>query len=132
MLALMAQTALAQEEFTGKWQTLKKGKPQSTVEIYKGTDGLYHGKVVDLADPTRKNAVCEFDGPEKGKKVIGLVIIRNMKYSDGKMTGGTILDPQNGKTYYASMTYNKKTRQLDLRGSIDKKGILGRTEHWQR
>ena len=132
LLVLMVQVARAQTELTGKWQTMKKGKPQSTIEIFKGDDGLYYGKVVDLADPSRKNAVYKFDGPDKGKKIIGLVVVKNMKYSDVKMTGGTITDPQNGKTYYASLKYNAKTKECDLRGSIDKMGVLGRTEHWKR
>lgn len=132
LFVIMAQVAMAQANFTGKWNTFKKGKPQSTVEIYKGNDGLYYGKVIALADPARKNATFEHDGPDKGKKIVGLVIIKKMKFEDGALVGGTITDPENGKTYYASMKINEKTKQLDLRGSIDKKGILGRTEHWSR
>lgn len=127
------QSMMAQSELLGKWNTFKRGKLQSTVEIYKGQDNMYHGKIVALADPKKQNDVCEeCEGADKGKKIIGLVIIRNMKFQGGKLTGGTVLDPQNGKTYHATLSYDAEKKSLKLRGSLDKAGIFGRTEYWKR
>lgn len=128
---LVAVVSFAQSELLGKWQTFKDDKPQSVVEIYKAADGKYEGKVVALSDPKRANDVCQ-EGPKKGQKLVGMVIIQGMTLKGGELQGGTIYDPANGKTYYANISYDKDRKQLKLRGSIDKRGWLGRTDYWTR
>ncbi|MGN0191790.1 MAG: DUF2147 domain-containing protein, partial [Candidatus Cryptobacteroides sp.] len=44
--------------------------------------------------------------------------------------GGTIYDPGNGKTYNCSMKLEGDV--LKVRGSLDKRGLLGRTMDWFR
>ncbi|MGL5957358.1 MAG: DUF2147 domain-containing protein [Phocaeicola sp.] len=41
-----------------------------------------------------------------------------------------MLDPKSGKTYYLTISYDKGTGQLKLRGSLDKRGFLGRNQYW--
>ena len=45
-------------------------------------------------------------------------------------SGGTIYDPGNGKTYNCSMKVEGDL--LKVRGSLDKKGLIGRTMDWHR
>ena len=45
-------------------------------------------------------------------------------------SGGKIYDPSNGKTYNCSMKVDGDV--LHVRGSLDKKGLLGRTMDWFR
>lgn len=101
----------------------------------KATNGLYYGKIEKLLQPqyAGKNVLCDkCKGADKDKPVEGLIIVRDMKYEDGKLVGGTVLDPDSGNTYYAAITYDASTGKLTLRGSIDKRGILGRSQTWIR
>lgn len=111
-------TLSAQSQFEGKWTTIddKSGKPAGLVEIYKDADGLYYGKLVGTF------------GPDKSK--VGTMIVRGMKYENGELKGGKIYDPEADKLYYCTIKYNADKKQLDLRGSLDKRGLLGRTQTW--
>ena len=59
-----------------------------------------------------------------------MTVIKNMVEKNGTLTGGTILDPNNGKVYRCNISFNAKTNQLDVRGSLDKMGIIGRSQTW--
>lgn len=114
----------------GDWKTVddKTGEVRSIVHVYKATDGLYYGKVLQLlkGDP---DAVCkECTGPDKDKPVKGMVIIRGMKEDDGELVGGRVLDPESGKFYFGKLYL--KDGKLVLRGSLDKRGFLGRNQTW--
>jgi uncharacterized protein (DUF2147 family) len=116
----------------GEWKTVddKTDEIRSLVRIYQDTtDGLYYGKIVKMYEYA--DAVCDkCEGADKGKPILGLIIISGMK-ADGKaLKGGTVLDPENGKKYYASISINEKTGKLVLRGSLDKRGFLGRNQYW--
>lgn len=136
-LAGITTTLFAQKEFLGNWTTIsdKTGEKESIVRIFKATNGLYYGKIEQLLQPeyADKNVVCDkCKGADKGKPVEGLIIIRDMKYENGKLVGGNVLDPDSGNIYYGSITYDASTGKLTLRGSIDKRGILGRSQVWIR
>ncbi len=136
LMLTFSLSAFAQQEFLGKWTTVsdKTGEQESVVRIFKATNGLYYGKIERLLQPeyASTNPVCDkCEGADKNKPVVGLVIVREMKYENGKLVGGTVLDPDNGKTYYASISLDDKGN-LVLRGSLDRRGILGRNQTWIR
>jgi preprotein translocase subunit SecY len=54
----------------------------------------------------------------------------NLKKNGGEYAGGSIYDPGNGKTYNCSMKVEGDV--LKVRGSLDKRGLLGRTMDWFR
>ncbi|MGL4851940.1 MAG: DUF2147 domain-containing protein [Phocaeicola sp.] len=115
----------------GHWKTVdeKTGEQHSLVEIYKEQSGFYYGTIREMLKSP--NAVCTAcEGEEKGKPLTGMTIIRQMKEVDGELRGGTILDPKSGKTYYVTISYDKETSKLKLRGSLDKRGFLGRNQYW--
>ena len=118
----------------GDWTTVddKTGENRSVVHIYKATDGLYYGKITQLlvGDPEAKCDKCE--GADHNAPVVGLVIIRGMKYDaeNNQLNGGKVLDPESGKFYYG-MIY-PRDGNLILRGSLDKRGFLGRNQTWTR
>ena len=60
----------------------------------------------------------------------GLVIIRGMRAENGELVGGKVLDPESGKFYYGKIYL--KDGKLVLRGSLDKRGFLGRNQTWER
>lgn len=123
----------AQGEILGTWfNTTKSGK----IEIMQRGDNFF-GKIVWLKEPLdlkTGKAKLDENNPEQSKRsapIIGLQILKNFEYDgEGKYSGGSIYDPENGKTYKCKMTLVEKDK-LDVRGYI---GIpaLGRTENWTR
>ncbi len=120
-------------QIVGDWVTVddKTQEQRSVVHIYKATDGLYYGKITKLlvGDPNEKCTECT--GADKDKPIQGLIIIRAFEEKDGKLVSGEkgrVLDPENGKTYYGKIWV--ENGKLILRGSLDKKGILGRSQTW--
>ena len=132
LLAFAGAVAFAQtDKITGKWKTIddKDGSEKSIVHIYKATNGKYYGKIEKLfKDPQKLCTEC--DGANKDKPVMGMVIVNNMVEKDGNLTEGTILDPKDGKVYQCNISYNAKTGNLKVRGSLDKRGIIGRSQQW--
>jgi len=121
------------DKIVGRWKTIddKDGSTKSIVLIFKATNGKYYGKVEKLfKNPDKKCTECE--GSNKDKAILGMVVVNGMTDKEGTLSGGTILDPNNGKVYRCSMTYDAKTGNLDVRGSLDKFGMIGRTQVWVR
>ena len=115
----------------GDWKTVddKTGERRSIVTIYKGSDGLYYGKISKMLMYQELELKCEACKDEDHNAPIeGLVIIRGMKAEDGKLVGGKVLDPESGKFYYGKIYL--KDGKLVLRGSLDKRGFLGRNQTW--
>ena len=59
-----------------------------------------------------------------------MTVLNNMVEKDGTLTGGTIIDPANGKVYKCNVSLDANTGKLKVRGSLDKRGVIGRTQHW--
>ena len=117
----------------GAWKTIddKTGEAKSIVRIYKDANGKYYGKIEKLfRDPDKKCVNCKDDN--KDKPILGMVIITEMKEKGDKLDGGFILDPENGEKYYATISYDKGSGKLKLRGSLDKLGMLGRNQFWEK
>ncbi len=115
----------------GDWKTVddKTGERRSIVTIYKGSDGLYYGKISKMLMYQELDLKCEACKDEDHNAPIeGLVIIRGMKAEDGQLVGGKVLDPESGKFYYGKIYL--KDGKLVLRGSLDKRGFLGRNQTW--
>ena len=128
----LAVSASAQvDKIVGKWKTIddKDGSEKSIVNIFKASDGKYYGKVEKLfKEPNKKCTECE--GENKDKPVLGMTVLNNMVEKDGTLTGGTIIDPANGKVYKCNVSLDANTGKLKVRGSLDKRGVIGRTQHW--
>lgn len=116
------------DKILGIWLTeIKDGK----VEIYK-SNGKYHGKIVWVKEPNDDNGNPKKDkhNPKtslKSQPILNLVIIKNLVYSDGKWSGGTVYDPKDGKSYDCSMWF--ENGNLKLRGYI---GWFYDTKTWTR
>ena len=131
LLALvMSVSASAQlSAILGDWKTVddKTGEKRSVVTIYKGSDGLYYGKISKMLMYQELDLKCEeCKGEDHNAPIEGLVIIRGMKAEDGQLVGGKVLDPESGKFYYGKIYL--KDGKLVLRGSLDKRGFLGRNQ----
>lgn len=128
-------TAFAQSMSpVGTWNTIddETKKPKSLVRITE-KDGVISGTVEKIVDPAKQDSKCDecsSDDPRKGKPVIGMTILTDLKKeSDTVWSGGKILDPTNGKVYNAKVTVIDGGKKLEMRGSIL---FFGRTQTWIR
>ena len=121
-LATLAAEALI-DTILGPWTAIDPDtdKPYATVLIYKSSNGLYYGKLTEILDS---------DDPAD-QKLIGTIIIKDMKEDDGMLKGGSIYDPEENKTYHGKISLTKDGR-LEMRGSLDRWGLVGATEYWKR
>ena len=134
-LALAAGSAAAQMTPVGLWKTIDDdGKTEKSLVRIIDTGGVVSGKVEKFLDPKDDpKEVCEKCTDErKGKPVLGMVILRNLKQSADDKTvweGGDVLDPEDGKTYRARLKPINGGKELQLRGYI---GPFFRTQTWIR
>ena len=129
MLAPIAATFA--QDVVGKWK-LEDGT--AIVEVYQNGD-VFNGKIVWLEKPTEADGtpVVDDKNPDpklRKRQIIGLNMLSNLKKTGTEYSGGSIYDPGNGKTYNCSMKVEGDI--LRVRGSLDKKGLLGRTMNWFR
>jgi uncharacterized protein (DUF2147 family) len=119
----------------GLWKTVDDvtGKVKSVVAIWEESGKLY-GRVQNLVnpDPADPNPRCEdCTGEQKGKPVIGLRVLWDLKKNGDGWSGGTILDPANGKTYKCILSLEDGGTKLKVRGFLGI-SLLGRTQYWLR
>lgn len=117
------------QDITGRWTTVddNTGQPRSVVQITV-KDGVATGHIVDLYDRSRLDKTCEkCTDDRKGQKIVGLEIIRGMRDKGGTWSGGTILDPENGKVYDCKLWVEDGT--LKVRGYV---AFFYRTQTWVR
>ena len=119
------------QDVVGKWK-LEDGT--AIVEVYKEGD-VFNGRIVWLAEPNEPDGSPAVDSrnPDaklRSRKLIGLNMLSGLKKADGEYSGGLIYDPGKGKTYNCSMKVEGDV--LKVRGSLDKKGLMGRTMDWFR
>jgi len=97
----------------------------------------YFGKTVWLKEPNDpetgkpKTDKMNPDASMRSQPRLGLRIMKDFTYEDGVWKGGTIYDPEKGKTYCGKITIIDADH-LDLRGSICGFSVLGRTDTWTR
>jgi uncharacterized protein (DUF2147 family) len=134
-LALLLASALAHAQATpvGLWKTIDDETKQekSYVRIV-DAGGALAGKVEKLLDPAKQDAKCDkCSGARQGQPILGMAILEGVRRHEGEgyWDGGTILDPNNGKTYRVRLTPEEGGRELEVRGYI---GPFWRNQRWLR
>ena len=76
------------------------------------------------------SALKHYVNKNKDKPILGLDILTGLEKDDNEWSGGTILDPRNGKIYkcYIKLV---NTNKLKIRGYIGV-SLFGKTAYWQR
>ena len=134
-LALAAGSAAAQMTPVGLWKTIDDdGKTEKSLVRIVESGGAVSGRIEKLLDPKdNPNDVCDkCTDDRKGKPIIGLAILRNLKQSADDKTvweGGEVLDPEEGKSYRARLKPLNGGKELRLRGYL---GPFYRTQVWLR
>ena len=130
-LLIATSLAINSQTIFGKWNNkdLNTGKIDSVIEVYE-KDGKAFAKIVE-SYPKGHNGVCDLcEGENKGKKILGLNILAGLKKDGNKWSGGTILDPRNGKVYKCYIELINPNK-LKIRGYIGI-SLLGVTAYWER
>jgi uncharacterized protein (DUF2147 family) len=119
-------------QIAGLWTSIDDatGKPRSVIEISERS-GKFFGKVMRIYSKPDEvpNPVCNkcaTDDPRFNQKVIGMEILKDMIKEGQELTGGHILDPENGKVYRCKVWLEGKV--LKVRGYW---GPFFRTQTWQ-
>ena len=117
----------------GLWKTFddKTGSARAIVHVYEENGKLF-GRIERSFTSGAEKRVCEVCTDErKNQPIIGLLIIRDMKASDGEYAGGDILDPDTGSVYRCKFHVDDSGTHLIVRGFIGI-SLLGRTQTWLR
>lgn len=135
LLLTLSMTVHAQvAKMLGQWNTFddKTGEMASCVQITE-KNGVYSCVIVNLYEKDGKGGyrVMNPPYPKPFEKIVGTQLFIDMKEHKGHLKG-KVYDPESGNTYHGKVTYEAKTDELILRGSLDKAGILGRSQTWKR
>ena len=120
LILLLSSIVCQGQDILGQWTTYdnQTKKKKGVVEIYEKND-QYFAKIVKSYD-SKSNVVCETcTGSKKGTPIIGLEIIENLKQDGTEYSDGTIMNPENGKTYSCYLKLvSKKTKSKRIPWSI--------------
>jgi uncharacterized protein (DUF2147 family) len=134
VLALFASMNSFAQTCVGKWITIddETNKKKSIVELYK-VDGKLYGKIIYLfpREGREENPKCKkCTDDRKDQPLVGLQIVRSLKWDGEEWEGGTIVDPENGKVYTVKMWLEEgNANLLNVRGYV---GPIFRTQKWVR
>lgn len=132
-LNAFSQTAATEgDKIQGVWLS---GSGKAHIKITKYGD-KYGGKIVWLKEPNRADGSVKKDdkNPDKNKQsntILGLNNLLGFTFEGDKTyDGGSIYDPENGKTYKCIITM-EDANTLKVRGYVGIQ-MLGRTDTWKR
>jgi uncharacterized protein (DUF2147 family) len=122
--------AQGENAILGLWYNTEK---TAQVEITK-SGSEFIGKIVWLENPNPDGKpATDKENPDpklKQRPLMGLSLLKGLKYSGGMWKGGEIYDPKNGKTYSCEIKL-KSDSILEVRGYIGF-SFVGRTVEWTR
>ncbi len=117
----------------GLWAPIDKatGKPLGLIAIFEN-HGLYYGRIEPTSAHDHSSARCtQCTGSRHDQPIIGLILMRHLRYKDGRYVGGNIVDPNSGRVYDCELRLIDSGRKLVMRGYI---GIplFGLSQVWHR
>ena len=123
----------------GYWKTIEErtGEQLSIVEIRKGNDGRYHGKIVYRYPNSHGIALTnctKCPAPNTNKPILGLEILSGFREDPNKPDSyidGRVLEPTSGRIYKGKAVVSGEGKRLRMRGYMGV-SALGRTVVWLR
>lgn len=125
---LISSVAFSQIE--GKWKTIddETNQAKSIVQIYRTSNGQYNGKIIHLFIKPENETCVKCKDDRKNKPLIGLDVIRGLSKKGDAFTGGTIMNPKDGKSYKTEVVRDGdaiKVKAIVL-------GIAVKTQTWHK
>jgi uncharacterized protein (DUF2147 family) len=128
-MSLFALPGMAQkaDDIIGLW---RPSEGTSYINIYKNAEnGKYYGQIVWLKEPNDANGKPKRD--PNGDPILKMVNLKDFEFDEDEWEDGTIYDPKSGNLYYCSIEMPSPDK-LEVRGSLDPFGLVGRTDVWVR
>jgi uncharacterized protein (DUF2147 family) len=135
-LMLLSGAASSQSHSpAGLWKTYsdRTGEADGLVRIVE-ENGEFQGIVEAVFSPPAPSAhpLCEqCSGELRNKPIVGMKILRGLRWDGEQYSGGEILDPDEGRFYRCSMRVTESGRVLEVRGYVGI-SLFGRTQTWKR
>ncbi|WP_297806443.1 DUF2147 domain-containing protein [uncultured Polaribacter sp.] len=129
---MIITNSINSQSIFGKWYSTndETGEIDSVIEVYKKQEKAF-GKIIEIKNSERKNAVCDLcKDKNKNKPILGLNILNGLEKDGEEWSGGTILDPRNGNVYKCFIQLVQQDK-LKIRGYLGL-SIFGKTAYWQR
>lgn len=126
----LAQASTSPE---GTWRTIddETGEAKSIVKMWV-EGGELKAQITQLLNPSEPNPKCtDCKGSRKNQPIEGMVFVWGLSENGNEWTGGTILDPANGKEYKAKVEVIENGTKLAVRGFVGF-ALIGRTQVWER
>ena len=135
ILFLTTASLARSQTASGVWQQIdpSTGKVGALV-TFGERNGIFSGYISKLfPNPGEdQNPLCQkCAGAQQGKPILGLMFIEGMRRSGLTYEGGTILDPETGTVYSATMQLSKDGNSLTVRGYVGLP-IFGQSQIWKR
>ena len=139
MFLALAMPQQLDNQVLGRWLT---EDDDAIVELFLCGENLC-GKIVDLKEKVYNSndaqgmaglAKVDRENPDanlRKRPILGLVILKGFVADGEGWRGGTIYDPDNGKTYRCKLRLIEKGKKLYVRGFVGV-SLLGRTTYWRR
>ncbi len=106
------------------------GQPTGYIKIIEH-QGIYTGYIKKGLPTDKIEEVCTACKDErKNQKLIGMVMMKNVRAAGDVFMGDEILDPFSGNTYRVKLTMIDR-QKMEVRGFIGV-SLLGRTQVWER
>ena len=123
----------------GYWKSIEErtGEQLSIVEIRKGNDGRYHGKIVYRYPNSHGIALTnctKCPAPNTNKPILGLEILSGFREDPNKPDSyidGRVLESTSGRVYKGKAVVTGEGKRLRMRGYMGVSS-LGRTVVWLR
>ncbi len=132
-LLVTTSLAMAADPLNGTvWKTIddQTKEAKALVRFTEQSNGTLSAKIQSIMTKGEENACSKCEGTYHNKSLKGLTIITGLKnVGKNEYEGGTILDPQNGKTY--KLKGQLQDGKLIMRGYIGV-SVLGRNQTWIR
>lgn len=129
---MLASLSASAQSPVGRWKTIDDatGQVKSIVEISQAANGTLSGRVAQVLQSDRgPNPTCDkCSGDRRNRPITGMTILWDLKPDGNEWSGGTILDPANGKTYRSKAQLLDANR-LGVSGCV---AFICREQVWQR
>ncbi len=132
---MAAGSAFADDPVVGYWKSFgEKGE----VNAYWKTwieNGEVRGTIVKIPGHGDDSicVACKDDTSDwSGKPVIGTIWMWGLKRDGSEWKGGHIIDSGKGKIFWLSVKVINNGNSMEMRGSIDRWGLIGGTQVWTR
>ncbi|HAS51628.1 MAG TPA: DUF2147 domain-containing protein [Gammaproteobacteria bacterium] len=130
MLLLATAHAVDPASPVGKWRTIddQSGKPKSIVQITEDK-GVLTGKIVELLEGANEKTCSKCEGDLKGKPLVGMKILWDLKKEGDEWMDGKIFNPADGGTYDSKAKLADGGKTLEVTG---KWLFFSKQQKWQR